>query len=105
MRALASSRARVAALLRSVGGGERALVEDYELAVLPSAAALATEHRAAEARGSLLAMAPGRSGLRFAREEVMGIGKLFSRAYRDCRYVIDGLVWIELRALPTRLPD
>jgi CHAT domain-containing protein len=70
-----------AALLRPVNGELRPLVEDYELAYLPAAAALA--RRAGEERRpekSVLALAPANSRLQFAAQEAQRVAEFFQPA-------------------------
>ncbi len=73
--------------------GVRLLIDDMSLVVLPAAAALAESRvRPAPAR-SLLALAPARSGLRFARQEVESLEALFP----DSRSVLVGTTATESR--------
>ena len=69
----------VRAAARSIGAGPaRLLIDRYALAYLPAAAALRRERQTARsAAGSLLAMAPARSRLRYAPEEARSIDALF----------------------------
>jgi CHAT domain-containing protein len=66
------------ATLRHQGpGGPRLLVDDVALVVLPAASALTESSSRPVAKGGLLALAPPRAHLRFAREEVESIAGLF----------------------------
>lgn len=62
--------------------GQRPLVEDYTLAYLPTAAALPLERTASPGLEHLLAVAPARSGLRHAPEEVSRVFELFGAESR-----------------------
>src|SRR5213075_866251 len=55
----------------------RFLMQDYELAYLPAAAALVQEHNGATPASSLLAMAPARARLQYAQQEVENVGGYF----------------------------
>jgi len=57
--------------------GGHLLLEDYTLTYLPAAVAVLQEDNSAHAPKSLLAIAPERSRLRFAREEARSIDVLF----------------------------
>jgi CHAT domain-containing protein/Tfp pilus assembly protein PilF len=61
--------------------GPRLLVDDVAPVILPAAAALVERGprpRMGAVRGSLLALAPASTGLRFARSEVESVARLFS---------------------------
>ena len=66
-----------AALPRTAGEGARLLIEDYELAYLPSAADLVDGRPPAGPSGTLLALAPRRSRLRYAADEAQSIAEIF----------------------------
>jgi CHAT domain-containing protein/Tfp pilus assembly protein PilF len=68
-----------AALPRANGNGHRFLVEDYVLAYLPSATALAygIGKDGKSSQANLLALAPERSKLRYAQQEVRQVAEFF----------------------------
>jgi CHAT domain-containing protein/Tfp pilus assembly protein PilF len=66
-----------AALPRPGAAGNRYLIEDFELAYLPAAAALVYRRNPRDPQGTLLALAPAQSGLRYAQEEVRNVGDLY----------------------------
>lgn len=72
-----------AVLRRQVAGGARLLVQDASLIVLPAATALVQAAPRRLAAGALLAMAPARPRLPFARREVETLGGLFPVAGRE----------------------
>ena len=59
--------------------GERLVVEDLAVTLLPAAAVLAGGLKAETAEKSLLAMAPASTGLAHAADEVQGVSELFGR--------------------------
>lgn len=61
---------------------ERPLVADYTLAYLPTATALLGDHETVRGQNSLLAMAPGRSRLRYAQTEASSVFELFGAESR-----------------------
>jgi CHAT domain-containing protein len=71
-----------AALPRDDGHGFRYLVEDYEVAYLPAAAALVRTRSRREGGPTLLALAPARAGLPYARQEAQGVADLFPGSHR-----------------------
>jgi CHAT domain-containing protein/Flp pilus assembly protein TadD len=66
-----------AALLRPKSDGAHFLIQDYNLAYLPSAGALVQGPRKADPGQQLLALAPQISHLPFAQQEVRSVGDLF----------------------------
>jgi CHAT domain-containing protein len=66
-----------AVLARGATDSGALLIEDYLLAYLPSAAALAHGREEDAPEGTLLALAPRRSRLRYASEEVEGLTEFF----------------------------
>jgi CHAT domain-containing protein/Tfp pilus assembly protein PilF len=70
------------ALLPTATKAQRLLVEDYTLTYLPTAAALLQESSRTRADETLLAMAPARSGLRFAEHEANTVYELFRQPSR-----------------------
>lgn len=72
-----------AVLRRRAAGGARLLVQDASLIVLPAATALVQAAPRRLAAGALLAMAPERPRLPFARREVETLGGLFPAAGRE----------------------
>jgi CHAT domain-containing protein/Tfp pilus assembly protein PilF len=68
-----------AALLRPSLNGIRFLMEDYAIAYLPAAAALVHGSSAADSERTLLAMAPARARLQWARQEARSIREFFPR--------------------------
>jgi len=66
-----------AVLRHEARGGARVLVDDMALIVLPAASALMESRPRPSPPGSLLALAPSRTKLQFAQEEVESIGRLF----------------------------
>jgi CHAT domain-containing protein len=66
-----------AVLRHEARGGARVLVDDMALIVLPAASALMESRPRPSPPGSLLALAPSRTKLQFAREEVESIARLF----------------------------
>ena len=66
-----------AALPRTVAGHTRFLVDDYILAYLPSAAALAFRKNDHPPDGKLFAMAPERAHLKYAGQEVRSVSQFF----------------------------
>lgn len=67
-----------AALPRSSAGRTQFLVDDYNLAYLPSAAVLGLHHDGTVPDGNLFAMAPERAHLKYAAQEVRSISELFT---------------------------
>ena len=70
------------ALLPMDGPGQRLLIEEFTLAYLPAAAALALSPGSDPPVRSLLAMAPERSRLRFASREAASVAELFEPGAR-----------------------
>ena len=70
-----------ALLPRVVGDTQRLLVEDFVLAYLPSAAGLVKQRPGRVSEATLLALAPGRSGLEHAQQEVRSISRFFPRSH------------------------
>jgi CHAT domain-containing protein/tetratricopeptide (TPR) repeat protein len=68
-----------AALPRPAADGYHYLIEDYELAYLPAATALVYRRAIKDPHGSMLALAPAHSGLKYAQEEARTIGTLYPR--------------------------
>lgn len=68
-----------AALPQRTGNGIRFLMEDYELAYLPAAAALVYAREAGNRSQTLFALAPARARLQYAEQEARGITEFFSR--------------------------
>jgi len=66
-----------AVLRRQTSAGPRLLIQDVSISMLPAATALVLEPARREPRADLLAMAPARPRLPFAREEVEALGRLF----------------------------
>jgi CHAT domain-containing protein len=58
-------------------GGQQLLIDKYTVAVLPTAAALLRDTRSPDVPQTLLAMAPGRSRLRYAPDEARSIDAFF----------------------------
>jgi len=75
-----------AALCQRTASGLRFLVDDYELAYLPSAAALVRDPDPARGEGALLALAPGRARLRHSRAEVRDLAD----AVAGASLILDG---------------
>lgn len=72
-----------AVLRRATADGPRLLVEDASIVVLPAATALVQGRRPPLPRGALLALAPERPRLPFARREVEALGALYSPSRRQ----------------------
>jgi CHAT domain-containing protein len=72
-----------AVLRRATPGAVRLLVEDYSLSVRPAATALVQSSRRVSPARTLLALAPARPRLPFARQEVESLGALFPAARRE----------------------
>jgi CHAT domain-containing protein len=68
-----------AALPRSRDRGARLVVNDFVVAYLPAAAALAQEDGNGEAAETVMAMAPARAGLKFSRQEAAAVAGLFKK--------------------------
>jgi CHAT domain-containing protein/tetratricopeptide (TPR) repeat protein len=68
-----------AALPRPSNQGSHYLIEDYELEYLPAATALVYPRIERDPQGTLLALAPAQSGLRYAQEEVRDVGDLYPK--------------------------
>ena len=67
------------ALPRPETAGDRLLVEDYVLAYLPSAAVLVrSQESERDPESGLLALAPGRTRLRFAQQEARQVAEFFA---------------------------
>jgi CHAT domain-containing protein len=66
-----------AALLHEESGRRRMLVDDLSPIILPAASALIESRGRPSPPGSLLALAPARTQLRFAQDEVRSIARLF----------------------------
>ncbi len=69
-----------AALPRTDGKGPHFLMEEYELAYLPAAAALAQNRREDRLARSLFALAPARAHLLYTQQEARGISEFFSQS-------------------------
>jgi CHAT domain-containing protein len=69
------------ALPRVSGDTQRLLVEDYVLAYIPAAADLLHQQQRRAADPTLLALAPGRSRLEHAPQEVRSISRFFPRRH------------------------
>jgi CHAT domain-containing protein/Tfp pilus assembly protein PilF len=69
-----------AVLSRTVAGRTRFLVDDYNLAYLPSAAALGLPRDGTAASRNLLAMTPERAHLKYAGQEVRDVSHFFAPA-------------------------
>jgi CHAT domain-containing protein/tetratricopeptide (TPR) repeat protein len=65
------------AMLPTGDKGERALIEDFTIAYLPTAAALLGSERPSHRHENLLAMAPARSRLRYAGDEASRVFEMF----------------------------
>ena len=72
-----------ALLRRSTPEGPRLLVEDYAVSVLPAATAIVQVPRRPRPARTLLALAPARPRLPYARQEVEALGALFPAARRE----------------------
>lgn len=72
-----------AMLRRETPGTARLLVEDFSLAVLPAATALVQGPRRVPPARTLLALAPARPRLPYARQEVEALGALFHASRRE----------------------
>ena len=70
-----------AALPRVSGDTQRLLVEDYVLAYLPSAADLVHQQQGRVSEATLLALAPRRSRLEHAPQEVRSISRFFPQSH------------------------
>lgn len=70
------------ALLPTQAKAKRLLVEDFTITYLPTAAALVNGSSASGADETLLAMAPARSGLRYAEHEASTVYDLFRQPSR-----------------------
>lgn len=68
-----------AVLARKENGGHQLLLEQFEIAYLPAAATLTHRRANDTATGSLLALAPQRSQLKFAQQEVAALGQVFPK--------------------------
>jgi CHAT domain-containing protein/tetratricopeptide (TPR) repeat protein len=68
-----------AALPRPSDQGSHYLIEDYELEYLPAATALVYPRIERDPQGTLFALAPAQSGLRYAQEEVRDVGDLYPK--------------------------
>jgi CHAT domain-containing protein/Tfp pilus assembly protein PilF len=66
-----------AALPRTEFRDAHYLIEDYELAYLPAGTALVYQRVTPDPQGSLLALAPDHSGLKYAQEEARSVGGLY----------------------------
>jgi len=68
------------ALLPASASGEQLVIDSFTLSYLPSATALVQKFEHGINAGALLALAPGKARLRFAREEARSISAIFEPA-------------------------